>query len=39
MLITTTRAVLITTARIIIIKKILVASKYKESGNKYYRLH
>ena len=37
---TTARAVLVTTARIITIKRILIISKHKKSGkDKYYRLH
>ena len=37
---TTARAVPVTTARIIIIERILVASKYKESNkDRYYRLY
>ena len=37
---TTAKAVLVITARIIIIKRILIASKHKEnSKNRYYRLH
>ena len=36
----TAKAVPVTTARIIIIEKILIALEYKESGkDKYYRLH
>ena len=35
----TARAVPVITARIIIIERILVASKYKKSGNGYYRLY
>ena len=37
---TTARAVPVTTARIIIIERILIALEYKESGkDKYYRLY
>ena len=35
----TARAVLVTTARIIIIEKILIVLKYKKSGNRYYKLY
>ena len=38
-LIITAKAVPVTIAKIIIIERILVASEYKESSNKYYRLH
>ena len=38
-LITTARAVLVIIARIIIMEKMLVALKYKESSNGYYRLY
>ena len=39
-LIITAKAVPVTTARIIIIERILVASKYKKSGkDRYYRLY
>ena len=38
-LIITAKAVLVITVRIIIIKRILVALKYKKSGNRYYRLY
>ena len=39
-LIITARAVLVTTTKIIIIKKILVALKHKEGNkDKYYRLY
>ena len=33
------RAIPVTTAKITTIKRILVASEYKESNNRYYRLH
>ena len=33
------KAVPVTTARITIMERILVALKYKESDNKYYRLY
>ena len=33
------KAVLVTTARITIMERILVALEYKESSNRYYRLH
>ena len=37
---TTARAVPVTTIRITIIERILVASKYKEGNkDKYYKLH
>ena len=35
----TARVMPVTTAKIIIIERILVASKYKKSSNRYYRLH
>ena len=35
----TARAVPVTIVRIIIIKRILVALKYKKSSNRYYRLY
>jgi hypothetical protein len=38
-LITIARAVLVTTARIMIMERILVALEYKESSNRYYRLY
>ena len=38
-LIITAKAVPVTTARITTIERILVVLEYKESGNKYYRLH
>ena len=39
-LIITARAVPVTTIRIIIIERILVASEYKKSGkDRYYRLY
>ena len=38
-LVITARAVLVTIARIITIERMLVALKYKESGNRYYRLY
>ena len=39
-LITTAKAVLVTTTRITIIERILVALKYKEgSKDKYYKLY
>ena len=39
-LIITARAVLVTTIRIIIIERILIASKHKEGNkDKYYRLY
>ena len=38
-LIITAKAVPVITAKIIIIKRILVALKYKESSNRYYRLY
>ena len=33
------RVVLVTTAKMIIIERILVALEYKESDNRYYRLY
>ena len=38
-LIITAKAVPVTTVKIITIERILVALKYKESSNKYYRLY
>ena len=38
-LITTARAVPVTIIRITTMERILVTSKYKESGNRYYRLY
>ena len=38
-LIITARAVLVIIVKIITIKRILVASEYKESNNRYYRLY
>ena len=35
----TARAVPVITAKMITIKRILVALKYKKSSNKYYRLY
>ena len=35
----TAKAVPVTTARMIIMERILVASEYKKSGNRYYKLH
>ena len=35
----TAKAVLVITVRITTIERILVASKYKESGNRCYRLY
>ena len=33
------RAILVTTARITTMERILIVSEYKESGNRYYRLY
>jgi hypothetical protein len=38
-LIITARAVPVITARITTIERILMASEYKESSNRYYRLY
>ena len=35
----TARAVPVTTARMTIMKRILVASEYKKSGNRCYKLY
>ena len=35
----TAKAIPVTIARIITIERILIASKHKESGNGYYKLH
>ena len=35
----TAKIMLVTTAKIITIERILVASEYKKSSNRYYRLH
>ena len=37
--ITIAKAIPVITAKIITIKRMLVALKYKESNNRYYRLH
>ena len=38
-LIIITKAVPVTTVRMMIMERILIALKYKKSGNRYYRLY